>query len=233
MEKINSIDVLSNSECDRACSTVHSLRESWIHRHAFAPYYTLGTASYLDARAENHNYYDLAKVHNLTLKKNLNWFYQKVIKALELHLQAPIKLAEKFALPGFHIYLGFKLFELPFSSIHCDLQQNLVDWEKPEQTDFSNPISFTMPIALPGQGGGLNLWDITYQDTLRANKQELKELAKSKKKIFYPYQLGKMIVHSGLTVHQAAIGKNLKPGEDRITLQGHALFTQENWEIYW
>jgi hypothetical protein len=233
MEKINNLNVLSELECEKACSTVHSLKESWIHRHAFAPFYTLGSASYLDARVENHNYYSLAKVNNLILKKNLDWFYQKVIKALKLHLQAPINLTKTFALPGFHIYLGFKFFELPFSSIHCDLQQNLVDWKKPEQTDFSNPISFTMPIALPEKGGGLNLWDITYKDTLQADEQGLKELAKSKKKKFYPYQLGQMIVHSGLTVHQAAIGKDLRPGEDRITLQGHALFSQGRWQLYW
>jgi hypothetical protein len=233
MEKINNLNVLSELECEIACSTVHSLKESWIHRHAFAPYYTLGSASYLDARVKNHNYYDLAKVYNLTLKENLNWFYQKIVKALELHLQAKVSLTKTSALPGFHIYLGFKLFELPVASIHCDLQYNLVKWEKPEQTDFNNPISFTLPIALPKKGGGLNLWDITYQDTLKANKQELKELAKSKQKTFYPYQLGEMIVHSGLTVHQAIVGKDLKQGEDRITLQGHALFSQGSWQLYW
>ena len=233
METINSINVLSGEECSEACSTVHSLKESWIHRHAFAPYYTLGAASYLDARGENHNYYNLAKSNNSVLNKSLDWFYQKVVNALELHLQAPVNLTKTFALPGFHIYLGFKFFELPFSSIHCDLQQNLVDWAKPKQTDFSNPVSFTMPIALPGKGGGLNLWDITYQDTLQADKQGLKELAKSKKKTFYPYQLGQMIVHSGLTVHQAVVGKDLKAGEDRITLQGHALFSQGSWQLYW
>jgi hypothetical protein len=42
-----------------------------------------------------------------------------------------------------------------------------------------------------------------------------------------------MIVHSGLTVHQAVIGKDLKPSEHRITLQGHGLFTQGSWQIYW
>jgi hypothetical protein len=233
MEKIDNISVLSDLDCKKACSILHSLKESWIHRHGFAPFYTLGSASYLDARGENHNYYNQAKVNNLILNESLEWFYRKLVNSLELYLQAPVNITKTLAIPGFHIYLGFKLFELSTSSIHCDLQYNLVNWEKPEQTDFENPISFTLPISLPQKGGGLNLWDITYQDTLRAGKQELKELAKTKRKTFYPYQIGQMIVHSGLTVHQAAIGKDLKPGEDRITLQGHGLFSQGSWQLYW
>ena len=233
MEKINSINVLSDSECNKAASLVFSLKELWIHRHAFAPFHTLGIASYLDAKEEKHDYYSLAEVNNPILKESFSWLYQKIVEALELYLQAPTGLTSTLALPGFHIYLGFKLFEFTSPSVHYDLQQNLVNWEKPEQTDFSNPISFTMPVALPAKGGGLNLWDITYKDTLQADKQGLKELVKSKTKTFYPYQLGQMIVHSGLTVHQAVIGKDLKPDDDRITLQGHALFTQGSWEIYW
>lgn len=236
MEKINSINLLSNLECEKTSSIVYSLKESWIHRHAFAPYYTLGAASYLDAKKNSHNYYDLAELNNLILIKSLDWFYQKLVKTLEIYLQAPVKLTNAKALPGFHIYLGFKLFELSVAPVHYDLQYNLLDWNEIEQIDFNNPVSFTLPIALPKKGSGLNLWDITLtgRDALQTNENK-QELGKQiiKKKTFHPYRLGEMIIHSGLTAHQAIIGDDLKEGEDRITLQGHALFSQGSWQLYW
>ena len=236
MEKINSINLLSDLECEQASSIVYSLKESWIHRHPFAPYYTLGAATYLDVIRNKHDYYGLAKVNNLILIKSLDWLYEKLIEILETYLQAPVKLTQDKALPGFHIYLGFKLFELSVAPIHCDLQQHSLNWNKTEQTDFNNPISFTLPIALPKTGSGLNIWDstLTYE-TLQTdeNKQEIEQSIKFEEKTFHPYQLGQMIIHSGLAAHQAVIGKELKQGEDRITLQGHALFSQGSWQLYW
>ncbi|MFM8554729.1 MAG: hypothetical protein ACKODG_00850, partial [Betaproteobacteria bacterium] len=48
----------------------------------------------------------------------------------------------------------------------------------------------------------------------------------------YPYQLGKMTIHSGLSLHQAVINPN---GEaiPRIMLQGHALRDETGWKLYW
>ena len=89
---------------------------------------------------------------------------------------------------------------------------------------------------MPKKGSGLNIWEptLTY-DTLQKNNnnQKIEQLTKFEEKTFYPYQLGQMIIHSGLSAHQAVIGKELKQGEDRITLQGHALFSQGSWQLYW
>jgi hypothetical protein len=232
VEEINTINLLSESECNRISSIVHQLKNSWIHRHFSAPFYTLGAASYLDANRDNNNYYGLAELYNSILKEHFSWLYKKLAKSLAQYLQAPVLLTSMAAIPGFHIYLPFKLFEFSVTSIHFDLQYKLVNWKSLEQTSFENPLSFTLPISLP-RGGGLNLWDITYQDWLKIPKQELKELLKSKPKSFYTYQLGKMVVHSGLTIHQAVIGQNMQPNEQRFTLQGHALYSQGNWQLYW
>ena len=237
METIKSIDTLSRTECEKATSIVHFLRKSWFRRHALAPYYTLGTAIHLDSGSQVRSYLCMAKTTNQLLKKHFDWLYQRLTEALEVSLGAPVNISTALAVPGFHIFLGCKFFEVFNNDIHFDLQHNKINSEMLEKMDFSNTMSFTLPIALPRKGAGLNLWDITYQEMLHIDEQiyeqKLKGLQKSRKKILHPYKLGQMIVHSGSTLHQAAMGKDLKPDDDRITLQGQAFFSEGSWQLYW
>ena len=109
----------------------------------------------------------------------------------------------------------------------------MVNWEVPQDTDFTNPISFTLAISLPKYGGGLNLWDIKHQEIVGLSKPELKQIFKTRRKIYYPYEIGTLYLHSGHIIHQAAPGRDIQPEDDRITLQGHGIFSQGKWQIYW
>lgn len=71
------------------------------------------------------------------------------------------------------------------------------------------------------------------QETLELPGWEIQQVIKSRAKRFYPYQVGQLIIHSGHTIHQAAPGKNLQPDDERITLQGHGIFSQGSWQLYW
>jgi hypothetical protein len=42
-----------------------------------------------------------------------------------------------------------------------------------------------------------------------------------------------MAVHSGRLLHQAAPGRDLAPGDERITVQGHGVLAGGVWELYW
>ncbi len=232
VDKISSLSVLTLSECREIRTVVYALQECWLKRNPFVPFYTLGAASYLDAAKNQQDYYRKAQQYNPILRDRLEWLYKRLAETLAQYLKAPTSYQHSLALPGFHIYLACKLFEQPIASVHCDLQYKLVNWESP-QTNFNQPISFTLAISLPKFGGGLNIWEVRHQEIVETPHSEIQQLIKSKHKRFYPYQVGQLIIHSGHTIHQAAPAKNIQPDDERITLQGHGIFSQGSWQLYW
>lgn len=229
LQTFHSIPMLSESECQTVRSTIYELKQDWIRRNSFLPFYTLGAASYLDA-AKTEQYLQLAQRSNLLLSSRFAWLYQRLGTVLAQHLGAPINYNHSFALPGFHIYLSCVLFEFPIASIHIDLQYQQLQWDA-ESTDFTNPISFTLPISLPQSGGGLNVWNVEQSEM--PDSASLQQLIQSREQRFYPYEIGALVVHSGWTLHQAAPASKLEPNDDRITLQGHGLFSRGRWQLYW
>ncbi len=93
------ISLFSETECEEIRNRVHELRHLWIRRHPYVPFYTLGTASYLDGFLLP-NYLSLAQMFNNTLREELGWMYTKLFEALENHLQGPIVYSEKFCGTG-------------------------------------------------------------------------------------------------------------------------------------
>jgi hypothetical protein len=45
--------------------------------------------------------------------------------------------------------------------------------------------------------------------------------------------VGGMALHSGFNYHQVAPMQNAQPDDVRITFQGHGLFCQGSWQLYW
>lgn len=208
-----------------------NLRPQWILRNIWAPFYTLGAASYIDAAAGSSKYAEFAAEFSPVLRDNFGWLYERVCGVLASALGAPVTLSDKLAPPGFHIYLSSKLFEKPIASIHCDSQYSLHEWDDPD-ADFTRPMSFTLPVALPRNGGGLNVWDLTYEE-LAAAGGDMSALLGSRARTCHSYRKGFMALHSGHVMHQAAPGVDVQPDDERITLQGHGIFANGAWRLYW
>lgn len=232
LHSFHSIPMLSASECQAIRSDLYALRQDWTRRNPFFPFYTLGTASYLDAPENEQSYLQSAQRSNTLLSKRFAWLYERLGTVLAQHLEAPISYSHPFALPGFHLYLSCVLFEFPIASIHVDSQYQHLQWDATD-TDFTNPISFTLAISLPPSGGGLNVWNVDRSEMLDCNSAAFQALVQSREQHFYPYEIGTLVVHSGWTLHQAAPSSNLGSDDDRITLQGHGLFSRGRWLLYW
>jgi len=73
-------------------------------------------------------------------------------------------------------------------------------------------ITFTLPLSLP-EGSGLHMWQ-------------------GDVKTFYPYEVGQLVIHSGLLTHQAVLrcAGRVSP---RVTLQGHGVQRNNNIALYW
>jgi hypothetical protein len=205
-------DLLDEADCQTWLGRVRQLRSHWRSRHALAPFYTLGLASYMDCDPAKNIYHDPAqrRENNQLLDEHFGPLLQLVSATLSAHFGRPAHLTDEAARPGFHIYLPHFAFGLPVASVHRDLQyRHAFPALIPAEADL---FSFTLSLSTPA-GSGLNLWP----DPAGAPD-------------FFPYSNGQLVVHHGLTTHQAVLKCN---GDvDRITLQGHCLMHEGRALLY-
>jgi hypothetical protein len=229
------LDLLTASECDVLHNTVHELHCHWIARALTAPFFTLGTASYLDATLDAPwQYPEMASVSNPVLSQHFHWLHMRCCEALSAMLQEPVALHETLALPGFHVFLAHEAFaEEEAASAHWDLQFEKIRWPAFDEPDFTRPLSFTLPVRLPRSGGGIHLWEVAHADAGKLPEKEREQMRRAAPKHFHGYTTGRMVVHSGLFLHQIAPITDTEAGQERITFQGHAIRCRGTWRVYW
>ncbi len=235
-----SIDTLTPVQCAEVGSTVHLLKSYWSQVNPPSDFYTLGVASYIefckpeDARIE---YYGKAQRYNPVLKEYFSGLLENVRGTLERQLGEPVKYMEDFAIPGFHIWLTEAIPTHQTASVHFDLQYQRLNWPSSGEVEYDKPISFTLPIKLPTEGGGMNVWDLSYREITNLVEQgipvDMEEMQVGRTQFQYEYSLGKLVMHSGHFLHQIAPVPGVQPGDERITLQGHALRCGGHWQVYW
>lgn len=228
--------ILTPEQCDDIYSTINSLKDLWIRRGESPKYFfTLGTASYLDflnLPGFAGDYYARAREFNPILKKHFGWLYEVIQKYLERTLLNPVMYKKDASLPGFHIWQESNIITKSNATTHFDLQYLNLKWD--EDKIGLNTISFTLPIKLPKSGGGLNVWDFNYIDSYQqAIALDVEIIKRFKTQTFHPYKVGEIVVHSGHTLHQIAPTPFVYSGDERITLQGHGLFCDGEWLLYW
>jgi len=233
MDGIARLQLLSRDECREVRAAIVGLRSHWQSRSPEFPFFTLGAASYLDAPEERLRYLVKARELNPLLSQHFGWLYRRLAEALSDHFRARVAFPDELALPGYHIYLSHPVFERPIASIHCDTQYRLHEWAGATPDDFRAAMSFTLSIALPKCGAGLRVWPIHYDEIAGETLDTVLRRAGNSPPDYFPYEPGQLFLHSGHRVHQAAPARGLIDGDERITLQGHALSCQGNWMLYW
>ena len=222
---------LTKQECQTAVEDLTRLKQHWIRLREDAPYFSFGKGNYNYIGVNMEEYYSIANRFNPVLKTELGWMYEKVVEQMSDHLGARVVLKNNASYPGFHICLNDPVFEKYSKNYHVDLHFRKLQWSRePELTEI---LSFTLPIALPSLGGGMNVKEIRIQETYGLSEEAAARLIDSTNHEFYPYRLGQLAVHDGLTYHQIAPFKKTMPGDQRITLQGHAVLDRKRWELFW
>lgn len=235
-----SIPILTAQQCEGISSTVHLLRDYWRQVSPDAPFFTLGAASYIEfsmPEGEAGDYYQKARRYNPVLKEYFAGVLEHLRCTLERELREPVEFREEFALPGFHVWLAEAIPTRPSASVHFDLQYQSLDWPTPDAIDYERPVSFTLPVRLPAGRGGMNLWDVHYREVeglaLRGLPHSVEELQAARRRTHYAYSTGGLVMHSGHFLHQIAPVETVREGDERITLQGHALRCGGRWQVYW
>ena len=258
------LKVLDKDAIDNTIERVDLLKEWWIPRGVYCgeggftaseenpvDFYTLGVATYIDGITDIQYYYDYIKSQNPVFKDYFSWLYDLVIYNLWGEI-GECQVADFLAYPGFHIFgtkpneppkMATKTYmEQPSATIHVDLQHEQHDflWNHFKDVDLENTLSFTLPIQVPTNGGGLNTWEEESMKQYEIDNKytkHMKELDYSKwgdydEPTVVPYNAGEMFWFIGKLVHQIAPAYNADFNDRRISLQGHGVKCDGVWQLY-
>lgn len=226
--------MLSPAEAEEVAARVHALRDAWQPRDE-TPFFTLGTAAYMDARdGRFRDYQARAAASNQLLGTHFAPLLERFRKAVSGHVGSEVVYDSRLALPGFHIFLFHEAFRRSGASLHYDKQFEHIDWTEFGTPDIAQQLSLTLSIRLPTGGGGLHVWNINRIEIERmAAEARVAYSRANRKATFEHYEVGTMAIHSGHQLHQIGAAPHLQPGDERITMQAHALPVDGQWVLYW
>ncbi len=195
------IPILDRAACDGITARVFELERFWTRRHPDLPSFTLGATAYLDIPAGGMPRYLVTKSGgNKVLQRHFGELLHTVASALAGALGAPTFLSDRFALPGFHIYLHHPALARVEPIVHFDLQD--LDLEIEGARRDGARCSFTVPIRIPAGGGGINVWELAYAEVAGLTADGARALAASRPVTRHEYQVGELFLHSGDQLHQ-------------------------------
>ena len=241
---IERVRVLEAPACAAIHAQVEALRPQWFQRGRES-FHTLGAALYLDAPLPETTahfqqpqppplqYETRQRALNPRLLAHFDALYAALSQALSALLNADVRYAPGRALPGFHIFDADPCHAQEHTHVpHFDRQYECATWHAAAPIDFSNALSFTLPISLPQAGGGLRVWPVSLQEVLAREPEAARALVAAAAMERHAYALGELVCHRGHLLHRIAAWPAL-PGEQRVTLQGHALYFDNAWQLYW
>lgn len=239
--------ILPPAQCADVLRRLLDLEAFWIGRHPRFPFHTLGATNYYDIVGNPARpYRRLARQYNPLLLDQFGDVYEALVATLCARLDAPVVFCPDAALPGFHLFGADPAFApserhdltheqwfarrggdaFPGSPIHVDsahLALGLPD---------APTISFTLAVALPAEGAGLKIWPFGRARGAGLDQDGLQALLRNAPARYIPYAPGGLLVHSGDLYHQAR-GLPCEPGQWRISLQGHGIRLDGQWQIFW
>ncbi|WP_258723642.1 hypothetical protein [Cellulomonas sp. NS3] len=229
VDGVAELDVLDRPEAQEIADRVQALRTAWCRRSPRVEFYTLGGNAYMDlAGSSEATYVASARRGNAVLDEHFHALYERLADRLGTALGLTARYPDDLARPGFHIWLGTGIPLGPHASVHFDLQY-LGIIARPAYRACSGTVSFTVPIALPANGSGLNVWPGCGYP---ASPSQIRAVSQGPP-VVIGYRTGTAVVHSGHVLHQ--IGATPEPGADdvRLTLQGHGLVRGSDLVLYW
>ncbi|MGB8842347.1 MAG: hypothetical protein WCC64_14905 [Aliidongia sp.] len=223
-------DILDEKACLQIRERVFSLNANWTRR-SDSGFFTLGTASYLDAPQRHAEYLKAASATNPILEAHFEDLYRLVQQFLQQVLGEAVFYDQTYALPGFHVfsYDGRNVGEDNVAvRAHYDLQwMQAIPGLVPSGT-----LSFTLPIDEPSGGASLEIWHVRYQEAVKLGFSAV-EYASTHTSQVIKYQRGRMVVNDGMVLHAIGRASTHAPKGYRITLQGHGVRTPDGWLLYW
>ena len=205
--------------------------------------YTLGSASYLDASKYSRDILSLSKEdivkkltkYNPILKETFSELLESIRCFFEREFGLECSYSSSLAYPGFHIFESSNENSNQYNhEPHFDGQyETLMKIMDIKDISPEKLLSFTLPIALPPEGGGLRMWNWNYNDNNGKTSKEIINGIKKSKIVNIKYNEGEIIWHNGLNLHQIKAWPISKQSTPRITMQGHGCLINNKMYLYW
>lgn len=228
---VNNDYLLSKEKCKSCIDKIMLMPDMWLQRAPF-DFYTLGAASYLDGPCSANSYIQNRTRYNHLLQSTFQDIYTLILDYFE-DILGPCCFHPKLGLPGFHIFSvkpgqsllpATILFAQKGGSIHLDIQYKHHDslWTDFTEVTWDQPLSFTLALAIPSVGAGMNVWPSanSIEECIEADAERIR------------YKQGGLVWFIGPLYHQIAPIFQSSPSDQRITLQGHGLFCDGKWVLY-
>ena len=177
-------------------------REEDMAEDSSAKFSTLGASSYLDLAED---YVLRAANANPIIDANFQQLMTAVKKSLGTIFGREIIDLEGAGRMGFHIFDERASGEQAQWHVDMPFENEAIIWPEP----VTSPFSFTLPLRLPRGVGGLDF------------REE-----EAGQESYYPYTTGNLYLYTGLFQHRIANPVRVLAGENRITLQGHGVFSK-------
>jgi hypothetical protein len=248
---MKNIELITVQEAKALVSKILELEPMWRERSsyyseagtvstAYPEFYTIGSAVYLDGPSAHKDN------DNNVISTNFSGIIDKVAKTLESVLDTKVFLDAEYSSPGFHIFRGREGMQFGTSyggSIHIDTPH--ITAEFPFDFNIDKPITFTLVLQMPKEGGGMNYWlkdevlEQISEGTDSTNISSLYDYLPMQfrawvdiNKKHEEYKVGTLYIHDGQTLHQVANEVPTTEEDLRITLQGHGVYRKEGLMIY-
>jgi hypothetical protein len=210
---ITDLGPISTDVIEETQTIVKANRDNWTHisehwPNSFnSPLYFYGSPVY--ACGPRHwEYYTEHRERSATVLKNLR-LLSITMRLLADHYQLPVEQLPDTSLPGFHIFNGkSKQFT---GDYHVD--SDYMNRFPKCGYSFTDFYSFTIPLELPSNGGGLD-----YRRGLPV--------------YHYPYTVGHAYIWKSNIFHRIA-DVNMMDDEYRMTYQGHFILQPDKLLYYW
>ena len=225
------LDVLEAAEAEEVAAEVRGLAAAWRKRSPRFDFYTLGGNAYMDlagAADAQVSYFAPLRDVNEFLDEHFEGLYERLAIRLGDAVGLEAHYPDDLARPGFHIWLGESIPHSARASVHFDLQY-LGVLKRPQYAACTGTVSFTLPVQLPANGSGLNVWpECTYPAPAAAV-----QAAQRRAPTVIGYRAGMAVVHTGHVLHQIGVTDSPAGDDIRMTFQGHGLVRGGQLLLYW
>lgn len=235
--------VFDAGTCRTVLDALPNAAAAHVDRYPETPgkFVTYGRAAYLDICMPDADavgqYYSKIAASNEALMDSMNGIYAELKSVVEDILEAPaVYRPDILALPGLHVFRGDAINVAQGLGAHFDTQYEKIRLPALPDED-AYPISFTLPLHMPANGSGLQVYDLNSKDLKRLSNMgesvTLNELVQGRDSKYYPYTVGTLVFHHGLLGHHVASSAIASENDERITLQGHGIRCGGQWILYW
>ncbi|EOD69164.1 hypothetical protein [Amycolatopsis vancoresmycina] len=185
---------------------------------------TIGEAFYLNRERPGY-YAACARAENRLLYRHFRLVHERVAVFFEQRYGMPVVYAEDLAVPGFHLFEFPEPGEYPGGGWHVDSLETQVPSLVARRAAITAVVNFTVPFVLPDGGSGLDLEaDVPGAPPGRRGGGE---------PVTVPYRAGTMVFTETELWHRISGSRCRKPGQRRVTHQGHGVRLGDRWLFFW